>query len=196
MFNFTINPYLRFAIIGVCLILGIVLTVTVNFWYSLPFWLAAIILLVGFILLGTVQQAAKIMQDGDIDAAEKRLAMTWNPNWLFGPSRAVFYILKGTMAFSRKQLKEAEEWLKMAEDINMPSDNESAMVQLQLASLYANKQKWNVAKNHTRKARKLEITNKEIKDQLIQLEQVIKTRGQSHAQYIKQKGKRGQRFHN
>ena len=50
----------------------------------------------------------------------------------------------------RKNNDEAEEWLEKAQKIELPSDNEKAMVLLQLANIHANKGKWNNAKIHFR----------------------------------------------
>lgn len=193
---FSINIYLRFALIGLFLIGGILLTIFVGLFYSWPLLLAGIILLVGYFLFGTIQSAAVLMQSGDMDAAEERLKLTWKPEWLFGPNKAMYYMIKGTMALNRRDIKEGEEWFKKAEGIKMPSDNETAMVQVQLAALNASRRKWNQANIHVKNAKKLNITNAEIKGQLMQVEAMVKTKGQSHAVKMRQKGRRGQRFHN
>jgi hypothetical protein len=193
---FSINIYLRFALIGISLVGGVILAIFTNFWYALPVILIGIVLLVGYFLFGTIQSAAVIMQTGDMDAAEARLSLTKKPDWLFGPNKAMFYMIKGTMALNRKDLQAGEEWFKKAEGIKMPSDNETAMVQVQLAALNASRRKWNQANLHLKTAKKLKITNAEIKGQLTQIEAMVKTKGQSHAVKMRQKGTRGQRFHN
>ena len=193
---FSINIYLRFALIGISLVGGVILAIFTSFWYALPVILVGIVLLVGYFLFGTIQSAAVLMQSGDMDAAEERLNLTKKPDWLFGPNKAMFYMIKGTMALNRKDLQAGEEWFKKAEGIKMPSDNETAMVQVQLAALNASRRKWNQAKLHLKTAKKLKITNAEIKGQLMQIDAMVKTKGQSNAVKMRQKGTRGQRFHN
>ncbi len=193
---FSINIYLKFALIGICLIGGVLLAIFTSFWYALPIILIGLILLASYILLGTIQSAAQIMETGDMAATDARLNLTWKPEWLFGPNKAMYYMLKGTMAIQNKKVDEGEEWFKKAEGIKMPSDNEAAMIQLQLAGLNASKRKWNQANVYMKNAKKLNVTNPQISAQMLQLEQMIKTKGMSQARMIKQKGKRGQRFHN
>ena len=76
---FSINIYLRFALMGLSLLAGIALTIAFGFWYAFPFFLAFLVLLIGYLLLGTVQSTALIMQGGDLGAAEKRLKLTLSP---------------------------------------------------------------------------------------------------------------------
>ncbi|MBK8042043.1 MAG: hypothetical protein IPK21_04895 [Haliscomenobacter sp.] len=78
----TINIYLRFALIAVSIIGGAVLAFAFGFWYAFPFFLAALTLIVGYILLGTVQSAAQFMQATDLEATEKRLNLTLSPKLL------------------------------------------------------------------------------------------------------------------
>ncbi len=193
---FSINIYLRFALIGILLVGGIVLAIFTNFWYASPLILLGIILLVGYFIFGTIQSAATLMQAGDMDAADERLKLTLKPEWLFGPNKAMYYMIKGTIALNKKDISAGEEWFKKAEQIKMPSDNETAMIQVQLAALNASRRKWNQANVHVKNAKKLKITNQEIKGQLLQVEQMVKTKGQSHAVRMKPKGRKGFRYHN
>lgn len=193
---FSINIYLRFALIALFLGGGIALWLTYYFWYGFPLILVGLILLIGYFLFGTIQSAAAIMQTGDMAAAEKRLALTWKPDWLFGPNKAMFYIIKGTMAFQQKDLDEGEKWFKKAEAIKMPSDNETAMVQVQLAALNASRRKWKQAEIHIKNIKKLKVTNPEIKTQVDQVSSMVKTKGQSHAVKVRPKGRKGFRYHN
>ncbi len=194
---FSINIYLKFALIGIFLFGGILLAIFTSFWYALPLILLGLILLASYFLLGTIQSAGEIMEKTqDLDAVEERLNLTWKPEWLFGPNKAMYYMLKGTIAIQKRQIDEGEAWFKKAEHIKMPSDNETAMIQIQLAGLQASRRKWNQAKVHLKNAKKLNITNPQIGAQLVQLEDIIKTKGMSQAKMVRQKGKRGQRFHN
>ena len=95
---FSINIYLRFALMAVLTLGGVSMAFVWGFWWSFPFILTGIVLIVGYFLLGTVQSAAMILQTGDMAAAEKRLGLTFFPQWLYTPNRAYFYMLKGTIA--------------------------------------------------------------------------------------------------
>lgn len=178
---FVIHPYLRFALIAALTAGGVALWSFFGFWYGIWFLLVAVVLLVGYFILGTIGPAAKAIQTSDFDKAEKLLNLTIKPNWLYSANKAYYYILKGTIALARKDTEEGEKWLKIAEQIKLPSDNERAMIQLQLATISANKQKWNQAQIHYKNLKMLKITDPNIKEQMKQFEVAFENRGQAKA---------------
>lgn len=179
---FTINIYLRFALIAICLVGGIVATFLAGFvWSWLPL-LIGIALLVGYILLGTVQSASGLMQAGDFIGADKRLDLTIKPDWLYVTNRAYYYILKGTIASQlHKDWAKAEQYLTKAESLELPSDNEKAAVKLQLANIAATRNKWKEAKLIFRDMKDLKVTEPSIKEQIKQFEKAIAQSGQMKA---------------
>ncbi len=178
---FVIHPYLRFALIAALTAGGAALWSFFGFWYGIWFILIALVLLVGYFLLGTIGPAAKAMQTNDFDKADQLLKLTWKPEWLYSANKAYYYILKGTIALARKDTEEGEKWLKIAEQIKLPSDNERAMVQLQLGTLAYNKQKWNQAQIHHKNLKQLKITDVNIKEQMKQFEMALESLGQTKA---------------
>ena len=68
---FTINIYLKFALIALGLIGGIIMSATMGFWYGFPFILIGLGLLISYFLLGTVASAGQLLQTQDFNAAEK-----------------------------------------------------------------------------------------------------------------------------
>jgi hypothetical protein len=174
---FTINIYLKFAIIALCLIGGIVLTFIYGLVYSWPFLLIAILLLASYFLLGTVQTTAQLVHDMKFLEAEKRLGLTYFPNLLFKPNRAAYFMIKGTMAAQMKNNELAEQHFLHAQSIGIQGDNEKAMVGLQLANLSASRNKWTNAINQYKEIKKLNISEPMLKEQMAQFEKVLKNRG-------------------
>jgi len=160
---------------------GIVLSLLFGFWYAFPLLLAGLILLLGYIFLGTVQSAAQFIQKMDFIGAEKRLGLTLKPNWLYVSNRAFFYIMKGSIAQNLGRTEEAEEWLHKAQKLKLPTDNEKAAVELQLANIAAQKNKWNQAKMHFRALKQLKVTEQELKEQIKQFGKVMGNQGQMKA---------------
>jgi len=188
---FTINIYLKFALIALNLIGGIALTVAFGFWYAFPFLLIGLGLLASYIFLGTVQSTAELVQAADFAEAEKRIALTWKPDWLYKTNRAFYYLIQGTMAMQRKDNDAAEGWLKKAESIELPSDNEKAMVALQLANIQASKGNWTYAKSQLSKMKKLKVTEGQLKEQIQMFEKAVTNRGQAkHQMGMKGGGRR------
>ncbi|AEE50280.1 MAG TPA: hypothetical protein PLC89_28625 [Haliscomenobacter sp.] len=179
---FTINIHLRFALMGVLTLGGIALSAAFGFWYGFPFVLIGLGLAVGYVLLGTVQSAAEIMQSGDMDAASKRLGLTLKPEWLYVTNRAYYYMLKGTIAMAGKNTDEGEIYLNKAQSLKLPTDNEKAMIELQLASIKANKGKIKEAEAHMRNLRQLKVTEGMIKNQIEEFDKALKqNKGQLNA---------------
>ncbi len=178
---FTINIYLKFALIAVFVIGGIILAILFGFWYSFPLLLIGVLLIVSYILLGTVQSASEIMQKMDLEKAERRLGLTLSPKLLYSANRAYYYMLKGTIALNQKRTDEGEMWLKKAQSIKIPTENEGAMIELQLANINAMRNKWKQAQIHYRNAKQMKITDNNVKEQMKQFEKALSNRGQMKA---------------
>ena len=174
----TINIYLRFALIVGSIIIGIVLTIFYGFWYAFPLYLVALILLVGYLMIGTVQSASLLMQKQDIKGAKARLGLTFFPKLLFGPGRSAYYMLKGSFAMQDKDYSAASESFKESEKSKYTSDNEKAMILLQQANLAAMKNNFRQATSLVQKADELNVTESMIKDQIKQFKQALGKSGQ------------------
>lgn len=171
---FIIDIRLRFALMAVLFFGGLLLSIFTGFWYGFPLILIGLVLLVGYILLGTVQSAAQLMQDGDMEGAEKRLSMTFKPEWLYVTNRAYYYMLKGSIAMADKRMEEGEEYLTKAQNLQLPSDNEKAMIEMQFAGMKANRGQVKQAEVHLRNLRNLKITEPMLKAQVDELEKALK----------------------
>jgi tetratricopeptide (TPR) repeat protein len=174
---FTIDIKLKLAIIAVGLFGGIALMLTAGFWYGFPFLLIGIAFLVSYVLLGTVQSAAQLLEKTKFVEAENRLKMTLNPNWLYVTNRAFYYIMKGSIAANLNRHDEAEAHFEKAKDLKLPSDNERALIYLQLANIKANQGKWTQAKSYFHQVKKFNITEGQLKDQVKQFEKAINQSG-------------------
>lgn len=190
---FTIHIYVKFALIILGFGLGIALTATMGFWYAFPFWLLGIIMLVSYLVLGTVQSSAQLIQDGEFDLAEYRLNLTKFPKLLYVTNRAFYYIMRGTIAAQRKDNSVAEDYFNTALSLKLPSENERAMVLMQLANINATRSNWTAAKNYFNQAKKLNVTQSDIRNQLDYFEKALKNnRGQMKA--ARSMGKQGMRM--
>jgi len=174
---FKINIYLKFALIVVFMVLGIWLWAAYGTWYGIWFVIVGIGLILSYVLLGTIVSASELVQKQDYEAADKRLQLTLSPKLLYPTNRAYYYILKGSFAVNRKDHKEGEELFNKALSIKLPSDNEKAMILLQLANINASKNKWTTAKKYYNDAKRLDITEKNLKGQLKEFQKVFANKG-------------------
>ncbi len=197
---FSINIYLKFALIGLLLGGGVILAFAFGFWYAFPLLFIGLLFLVSYLMLGTVQSAAKFVETQDFDKAEKRLNLTLTPKLLYVTNRAYYYILKGSIALQKGQSEEGKAYFKQAEGLKLPTDNEKALVKFQLAAIYANNGNLNVARHYMRQIDKLDITESHVKSQVVQLKEILKQSRGRNPQHMRQaqrmRGKKRRRFRN
>ncbi len=186
---FNLNIYILLGITAFLLFGGIILAFLVNFWYAFPLLLVGLILFLIYLFFGSVNTAAKHIQDGDFEKAEKILALTLKPDWLYVTQRAFYYIMRGAIAMNNKEMSAAESLFDRALHMNLPSDNERGMVLLQLANINGAKGKWKAAKKYFRDAKKLKITENQLKAQMVQFEKALSNSGQVKA--ARSMGKQG-----
>ena len=171
---FTINIYLRFALIAAGFLLGIGLWAAWGFWYGFPFLLVGIFMLAGYLMFGTVMSAFQMIQQMDIAGAEKRLDLTFFPRILMFMIRSQFYMAKSTIAMQRKDFATAEGWTNKALATGFSSDNEKGIALLQLAGICAHRNQRNLAQNHLNEIKKLNITEKMVTEQVKEFEKQLK----------------------
>lgn len=174
---FTINLRLKLAIIIIGIVGGLALIFTAGFWYGFPLVLIGLGFLASYLLLGTVQSAALLLEKMQFVEAEDRLKWTINPKWLYVTNRAFYYIMKGSIAANLNRPEEAERYFESAKDLKLPSDNERALVYLQLANIKANQGKWPQAKAYFHQIKKFNVSEGALKEQIKQFEKAINQSG-------------------
>ncbi len=170
---FTIDLKIKIAAIVIGIFGGIALMFTAGFWYGFPFLLVGLGFLVSYVLLGTVQSAALLLEKMHFVEAEDRLKCTLFPNLLYVTNRAFYYIMKGSIAANLNRSDEAEGYFEKAKDLKLPSDNERALVYLQLANIKANQGKWTQAKSYFHQVKKFNVSEGMLKDQIKQFEKAL-----------------------
>ena len=178
---FVIPPQIRFIAIAICLIGGIALWATLGVWYGIFFVITGLILLAGYIFLGTVAPAAKALQVQDFAGAERLLNLTWKPEWLYSANRAFYYMLKANIALQKKDMTEGEMWLRKAEQIEIPTPNERAMLHLQLAQIEFQRKNFPAAKKYLKKVKEVNIKIPQVQEQIAMMDQALKQSGQIKA---------------
>lgn len=174
---FKINILVKFAGIALGFLLGTILTIVYGFGYGWIFFLLAIILLASYLFMGTIQSASEMVQAMDFEGADKRLNLTYFPKLLYVTNRSIFYILKGSIAAQRKDNKVAEDYFNQALALKLPSDDERAMVLLQMCNIQMMKSNWPGAQNYLTQVKKLKVTQKLIQEQIDQVDKAFASRG-------------------
>jgi len=175
---FTINIYLRLALIAGGILSGIVLWAVYGFWYGFPFWLVGIILLIGYLMLGTILSTNMLVSQQRLDEAEQRLKLTFFPKLLLVGYKGVYYMTHGGIAMQKRDFVTAEIWVKKALDAGLPSDNERGAALMQMVMIAAGKNNIKAAQSHFADLKKLNITEPTLKEQVKEIEKQLKQAGQ------------------
>ena len=171
---FSINIYLRFALIAVGIICGSILSGMYGFWYGFPFIFVGVILLIGYLLLGTIVSTNTLLSQMRLDEAEARLKLTFFPKLLLVGYKGVFYMTQGAISMQKKDWNTSETLIKKALAAGLPSDNERGAAMLQLLMISAQKGNRNNLPNQLADIKKLKITDASLLEQLKEIEQQIK----------------------
>jgi hypothetical protein len=175
---FTINIYLRLALIAGGILSGIVLWAVYGFWYGFPFLLVGIILLIGYLMLGTILSTNMLVSQQRLDEAEQRLKLTFFPKLLLVGYKGVYYMTHGGIAMQKRDFATAEIWVKKALDAGLPSDNERGAALMQMVMIAAGKNNIKAAQSHFADLKKLNITEPTLKEQVKEIEKQLKQAGQ------------------
>lgn len=171
---FTINIYLRFALIAIGFIGGIALWSSFGFWYGFPLLLVGIFMLAGYLMLGTIISSNMLLSQMQIAEAEQRLSLTFFPGILLMGYKGMFFMTKAAIAMQKKDMVNAEALIKKSLDLGLPSDNERGAAMLQLVAIQAQKGNRNSIAAQMADIKKLNITDPTLKSQIKEIEQQLK----------------------
>ncbi len=178
LFMFTINIYLRFALIVGGILGGIALWSGYGFWYGFPFLLVGILLLAGYLMLGTILSTNQLLSQQRLEEAEARLKLTFFPKILLVGYKGVYYMTLGAVAMQKRDFNTAEIWIKKSLDSGLPTDNERAAAVLQLVMIAAGKNNIKAAQSHFADLKKLTVTEPMLKEQIKEVDKQLKQAGQ------------------
>lgn len=176
---FVINIYLRFALIVGGIVGGIVLWASLGFWYGFPFLLIGIIMLAGYLMLGTILSTNQLLGQQRLEEAAARLRLTFFPKILLVGYKGVYHMTHGALAMQKRDFNTAESWLKKALDAGLPSENEKGAAMLQLVMIAAAKNNFKSAQMQFAELKKLNVTEPMLKEQIKEVEKQMKQAGQA-----------------
>jgi|GEM_PF-1744105 len=172
---FIIPIRLRFVLMAVLLLGGVIVSFLPHgLAWSWLLLIPGIILLVGYILFGTITSASQFLQQGKLDEAEERLKLTYKPEWLLKMNRGTYFFILGAIETQRRNFDGAEAYMNQALDIGMPTDDFTAQIYLFLAQISASKNKMNQARTALREAKNLNVSDPQVIGAIKQIESELK----------------------
>jgi hypothetical protein len=155
-------------------------------WFPI---IIVVALIAKHLLIGTVNAAAMKMQTQDFEGAERLLKYTFKPNWLRFTYHGMYYWIKSTLAFQRKDFKTTERLSNIALELDL-QDDFKAMIYLQLINIYGSKNNRIKVKELYQKAKKLTITQEMVKENVEEVGLMLQGK---HSEQKKMMGKKAQR---
>lgn len=155
-------------------------------------WFPIIIVLslgIKHLLIGTVNAAAMKMQEGNFEGAENILKYTFKPDWLRFSYHGMYYWIKSTIEFRKKNNKESERLANIALGLDL-QDDFKAMIYLQLMNIYGSRNNRIKVKEFYQKAKKLNVSQEAVRHNIEEVGLMLKGQHSSQKQMM---GKKAQR---
>jgi tetratricopeptide (TPR) repeat protein len=151
----------RFWIGLVTIAAAIGVNIYAGFWPSFILYFIAVILIASHFFIGPMRLIQQHVEDGDVEGAQKVLAMIWFPNLLYKPIRSAYYSIKGQMAMMTKDFDQAELMMKKSEQLGSPMAEAEGANKLQLGMLALQKGDLKQGESYIRAAIRLGIPDKD-----------------------------------
>ncbi len=167
---------IRLILVFLFLVIAIVFTITDGFQSAWYVYLASFILLLTHFLFGSVWSAFSQLKKGKLNEAEDLLHIIKRPQWLLKTNRAYYYFTKGMIALQRKQLDIAKLDLTEATKLGLRTDNDYALVHLNLAHIAYVQQDFTQAAQQLSKAKSFPSNDLMIKENIDKMEKGLQHR--------------------
>jgi tetratricopeptide (TPR) repeat protein len=186
------SKIIRISIILIAIILIITFIVQGFWWGVLGVLLSLIIYFWSQFRAARVYIAWLHVSRQNFDKAEKSLAKIKNPDKLTGTNKSYFHLTKGVLALSKQKLELAERELKASLKAGLKTENDQAIVYLQLSGIELSKRNKKKAEEYLSKCKSLKH-HKALDAEIIKLEAMFKQANQMQRQQFPHTGKRNSR---
>jgi Tfp pilus assembly protein PilF len=164
---------IRLILIFLLMFFGLLLQWQKGLYAAWYLYAAAVLLLAGQVLFGTVLPAFHLLQRGQMDEAAKLLSKTWNPDWLMPRHRAYYYLTAGMMALQKKDPEKAEPMLLKSLKLNPGRPIDRAFLCLNLAHIQYLKKEYQACREFLELAKAEPVEDLHVKEHIQQLEKAL-----------------------
>jgi tetratricopeptide (TPR) repeat protein len=153
----------RIPVAIILVILGILITMQVKHgvWISWIFFLAAILTVVAHFMLGPITIIQKSIEDGNVEDAQFLLSKVKKPEWLYGPVKSAFYMLRSNFATLNEDFDLAESEIKKSLSSGNTQKEYEGSAYMQLGTIALKKGNKKEAYEHLKKAIQLGVPDKD-----------------------------------
>jgi uncharacterized protein HemY len=140
---------------------AVAVNISAGFWPSFVLYLIGALLIAGHFFIGPMRLIQQHVEEGDVEGAQKVLAMIWFPNLLYKPIRSAYYTIKGQLAMMTQNFDEAEKMMKKSEALGSPMAEAEGANKLQLGMLALQRGDTKQGESYIRAAIRLGIPDKD-----------------------------------
>lgn len=164
---------IRYALILLFFGLGILLHLREGLSSAWYLYLAAAILLLTYLLFGSVWTAFGLLRKGKPDEAERVLKQIYFPELLIRRHRAYYHFCWGMIHLQRKELQPGEQDLKKALELDLDQEVDRALAELNLAHIYYLQQRFDQSRQYLQQAKSREADDLLIRNNVEKLEKAL-----------------------
>lgn len=113
------------------------------------------------------------MMNQDFDSAEKHMKKSLDLGSPMAEAEGANKLQLGMMALQKGDMKTGESYIRQAIRAGIPDKESQAVAFLSMCQIYINKREFRAAKDFFRKAKALKPTNKQVVDQIKEIEKYI-----------------------
>lgn len=166
----------RFLLILTFIILGVLLHVKQGISSAWYLYVAAAILLITHFIFGNVWSAFSMLKKGNMAQAETMIDEIKRPDLLLKGHRAYYHFIKGIISLQDKEFENGEQHLKSALDLGLRTDNDRALVHLNLAHICLAQKRPKDARQYVDAAKDIPYNDLMLKDKIKEMDQALNTR--------------------
>lgn len=164
MLSFPLRRFIvfnRLPIAVVLIALGLLLGFQVTWWVAWIPMLIGALMVVAHFMIGPMTLLQTYIEAGDMEGAQKMLAMVKKPEWLYKPLRSTYYMLRGQLSATGDNFEQAEKDIRQGLASGMTEKGAEGSAYLQLGSIAARKGNVKEAYEHFKQAVKLGLPDKD-----------------------------------
>lgn len=166
---------IRFLLIILFLILGLVLHIQLGLAQAWYLYLASFIILLTHFLFGNIWAAFSKLRKGKLVEAETLINQIKRPELLTKQHRAYFHFIKGMIALQNEELQEGKVQLKQALERGLRTPNDNALTALNIAHIYFKQSQLQDCRSYLRQSKSFQPNDLIIKQKIDELEKVLAT---------------------
>lgn len=158
------SNFVRFILIAISALAAFLMFYSSNYYYGILFIITTLLFSYGYFRYGAVNKAFNLLQKGENKKAEKLIDSVKYPSLLAKQQMGFYFFTKAVLENDKGNTNAAENFYLEALKNGVRTKNNEAVINLQLAKIYLEKDLNQKAREHLQMAQKLSDKNEIISE--------------------------------